>query len=294
MEAGFILKVVLIVLLSSVLLVLCFKLAVRRLFSDHKFFAIFCRSFYNYYYSLEKIDHLRTNNFGYAPVDKDVAFYETDLQYGLQLYKELTKSKNGCVINELSSVVEVGCGKGAGAEFLVRNHNPKLFTGVDFSQKAIDFCSLTYKHIKEAQFICADALQLPFTDHSVDVVINVESSHLYKDAGRFFTEVHRILKPGGRFLFTDYRPVKTYPIERLEKEITDAGFSINEKRTITPNILDACKQASARREKLVEKVIPWYLRKYFRHYAVVSGSKKFLMMSNGEIVYVMYQLKKSK
>jgi len=112
-----IIKIAAFALLSIVFLLICFRLIIKKILSDHKFFTIISKKFYNYFYSIKKISHLRTNNFGYAPVDKEVAGYHPDLQYGLQLYKELVKNHNGYLINANHSVVEVGCGRGAGAEF---------------------------------------------------------------------------------------------------------------------------------------------------------------------------------
>ncbi len=287
-----VLKIAAILLLSFVIVFACFKMVMKRLLSNHRFFATISKSFYNYFYSLKDLHHLRTNNFGYAPIDEDIAHYDPDLQYGIQLYKELVKNHHGYLIPEKSAVVEVGCGKGAGAEFLLKKFNPGTYTGIDFSEKAINFCNKTYKQIPNANFICADAHRLPVDHNSVDVVINVESSHLYKDQDKFFSGVHNILKAKGKFLFTDYRRVKNCSIDTLEKQISDCGFSITEKRIITPQVKNACMLASERRNRLVEMAAPRYLKKYFRHYAVLNGTKKSAMLANGEIIYFIYHLEK--
>ena len=286
------LKITVIVCLSLLALYLCLRILTKKLLSNHIFFALICRKFYNYYYSIIQLEHLRTNNFGYSPVDEEIIKYGPDLQYGIQLYKELVKNHSGYLINEKNSLVEIGCGKGAGAEYLIKKFMPQKYTGVDFSEKAIDFCTNYYKQVKNVHFVCADAHQLPLVENSADVVLNVESSHLYKNQEKFFNEVYRILKPSGKFLFTDYRCVKNCPIDDLEKYITGSGFSITEKRIITPQIQNACMLASERRQKLVE-ARPWYLRKYFRHYAILNGSKKSRMLANGEIIYFIYHLEKN-
>jgi hypothetical protein len=90
---------------------LCFLLAfflivefLKRVLFNHKRLAIVAKSFYNYFYSIEKISHLRTNNWGFAPIDEEIAKYSADLQSGLQLYKELVKNHNGYVIPENSQI----------------------------------------------------------------------------------------------------------------------------------------------------------------------------------------------
>ena len=285
-------KIAAIIIIIVFFMILFFRFIIKKMLSDHRFFAIVSKKFYNYFYSIRKIYHLRANNFGYAPIDEDIAVYDPDHQYGIQLYKELVKNHSGFLINESCSVAEVGCGKGAGAEYLIKKLEPKKYTGIDYSEKAIDFCTATYGHIKNAEFICADAQQLPFSDNTFDIVLNVESSHLYKDLKKFFAEVHRILKINGKFLFTDFRYVENYSIDTLEKQITESGFSVSEKRIITPEVLNACRLASDRRKELVKKVIPGYLQRYFRHYAIIDGTKKFIMLGNGRIIYFMYHLEK--
>ena len=62
-----------------------------------------------------------------------------------------------------------------------------------------------------ARAVRADLLLLPFPDASFDVVINVESSHCYGHVDRFFAEVARVLRPGGWFLYTDFRGATDMP-----------------------------------------------------------------------------------
>lgn len=285
------LKIAAIVLASLVLVILCFRLLAKKILSNHKFFSVVAKGFYNYYYSIKTLNHLRTNNFGYAPVDEEVAHFDPDQRHGIQLYKEVIKNHNGYLIDESSTVVEVGCGKGAGAEFLIKKFRPQKYTGIDFSKKAIHFCETTYGKIVNANFICADAQNIPLNEKSTDVVLNVESSHLYKNQAGFFNEVHRILKPKGRFLLTDFRYIKNCPIDVLEKDLANSGFIITDKKIITPQIRDACAELSERRKQFVNTT-PRYLRKYFRHYAILNGTKKSRMLANGELVYFIYHLEK--
>ena len=274
------------------LLLICYKIIRKNLFFNHRLAAHFGKHFYNYYHSVKKVRHLRVSNYGYAPLDEEIFQLDPNHQHGLQLYKELVKNQKGFLIPEKSSVVEVGCGKGGGAEYLINRFNPVKYTGIDYSEKAIDFCNEQYTHIKNANFICADAHQLPLAENSVEVVINVESSHIYKNIDRFLLEIHRILKPGGKFLLTDYRIVKNYPIEMLENKITSIGFKIAEKRIITPQVLEACMQDSERRKQIIDQHCPWYLKKYLRHFAILKGTKKSVMLANGEIIYFIYHLEK--
>lgn len=54
-------------------------------------------------------------------------------------------------------------------------------------------------------FLKGNAEDLPLPSSSQDLVLNVESSHLYDNPQKFFIEVHRILKPNGYFCWADLR-----------------------------------------------------------------------------------------
>ncbi len=54
-------------------------------------------------------------------------------------------------------------------------------------------------------FRVGDAQATGLPDACVDVVVNVESSHCYGSMDAFIAEVHRVLRPGGHFVWADLR-----------------------------------------------------------------------------------------
>ena len=50
-----------------------------------------------------------------------------------------------------------------------------------------------------------DAEDMPFEDSIFDLVISNNTLHLIKNPLKMFNEVHRVLKPTGRFIITDYK-----------------------------------------------------------------------------------------
>lgn len=46
---------------------------------------------------------------------------------------------------------------------------------------------------------------MPFSSQSFDIILNVESSHLYTNINEFLNEVYRVLKPNGYFCWSDLR-----------------------------------------------------------------------------------------
>lgn len=54
--------------------------------------------------------------------------------------------------------------------------------------------------------LCGDAENLPFRDHSFDLVMSNLSLQWSNEPDKVFAEVRRVLKPGGLFMFTTFGP----------------------------------------------------------------------------------------
>src|SRR5437016_14665802 len=81
-------------------------------------------------------------------------------------------------------VLEVGCGRGGGASYIMRYLKPKSMTGVDIAEKAIAFCK-RYHTVEGLSFRYGDAESLPFDNNTFDVIVNIESSQCYGSIPRF-------------------------------------------------------------------------------------------------------------
>jgi len=101
-------------------------------------------------------------------------------------------------------------------------------------------------------FCRGDAQQLPVQDESVDVAINVESSHSYPLFPAFVGEVYRVLAAGGAFCLCDLRRVAPgeSSAAALRAQFERAGFIVDHHEDITRNAarsLDQIKQAAGGR-----------------------------------------------
>lgn len=130
-------------------------------------------------------------------------------------------------------VLEVSCGHGGGASYLVRSLGPASYTGLDLNSTGIDFCRKRH-HLPGLDFVVGNAESLPFDDQSFDVVINVEASHGYADIARFFAEVARVLRPGGHFLYADVR--RRQDIANWERELREAPMRLISHNTISGQV----------------------------------------------------------
>ena len=140
-------------------------------------------------------------------------------------------------------VLDVGCGRG-GTVALLADRFGAIATGVDLSTEAVAFCRRTHRH-PDVSFEVGDAEHLPFDDRTFDAVTNVESSHTYPNLRAFYTEVARVLKAGGVFLYTDLLPVARWMEVRVL--LAPLGLALYADREITPNVLASCDEVAATR-----------------------------------------------
>ena len=121
-------------------------------------------------------------------------------RYAIQLYHRVA----GQADLTGKRVLEISCGHGGGASYLMRTLSPASYTGLDLNPVGLDFCRRKHQ-LPGLDFVAGDAEKLPFPDQSFDVVINVEASHCYPRFTRFLDEVARVLRPEGHFLYADVR-----------------------------------------------------------------------------------------
>ena len=98
------------------------------------------------------------------------------------------------------SVLDVACGSGYGVKILLE-HGAKNVIGVDNSKETI-FHAKKYYGLKNATFVLADALKLPFKNNEFDVVTSFETIEHLKNRDLFIREVKRVLKERGLFILS--------------------------------------------------------------------------------------------
>ncbi|HYX98817.1 MAG TPA: class I SAM-dependent methyltransferase, partial [Mycobacterium sp.] len=62
-------------------------------------------------------------------------------------------------------VLEVSCGHGGGASYLMRTLHPASYTGLDLNRAGIDLCRKRHQ-MPGLDFVCGNAENLPFPDQS--------------------------------------------------------------------------------------------------------------------------------
>ena len=125
-------------------------------------------------------------------------------------------------IEERHHVVDAGCGVGGTAFHLARTRGCRV-TGVNLCETQLEIAGSKAVNADlggRTDFKYANCSRsLPFADGSVDVVVNIESARHYSDRSRFLHEVHRILKPGGRLVASDWMAHDAIPADHYRKYI---------------------------------------------------------------------------
>jgi arsenite methyltransferase len=109
-------------------------------------------------------------------------------------------------IGEAETVVDIGCGAGMDLLLAAKSVGPKgQAIGIDMTEsmreKALDAARIA--GLENVELRLGDAMALPLDDESVDVVISNGVLNLVPDKSVAYSEVFRILKLGGRFLYGD-------------------------------------------------------------------------------------------
>ncbi len=188
-------------------------------------------------------------------------------------------------------VLEVGSGRGGGASFVARYHRPARTTGADFSPQAVALCRKRHAGVANLTFTVGDAEHLPFPDASFDAVLNVESSHCYGHVEKFFAEAARVLRPGGWFLYTDFRFAADVPAWHAAlAAIPDWECVVHEH--ITAAVIDAMQADDERKRALIREFIPPRLQHLFGEFAGLVGGQMHAGFSKREILYHRFAFRK--
>jgi SAM-dependent methyltransferase len=200
-------------------------------------------------------------NFGYEedpPMALPLSESDEPNRFGIQLY-HVTATQA-----DLSGkrVLEVSCGAGGGASYIVRTLHPASYTGLDLNPASIDFCRKRH-NLPGLDFVQGDAEDLPFADQSFDAVINVEASHQYPQFSRFLAEVDRVLRPGGHFLYTDSR--RRRAVAAWEAALAEAPMRLISERAIDDEAMRGLRGNTQRSEQAISRRVPVFVSDVIRY-----------------------------
>jgi ubiquinone/menaquinone biosynthesis C-methylase UbiE len=166
---------------------------------------------------------------------------------------------------ENKRVLEIGCGNGVQAKYILNHFGPSSVTGIDLNHDNIEIANeqKELKQIENVFFFVDDAQNLALIkENSFDVVVNIESAFHYPDKEAFLNEIFRVLKPGGFFVIADILTTKKkksmsrknwkhkmvfhhWERNRYEEGLLKAKLKIHHNIDITHRIIDGFRNYRA-------------------------------------------------
>lgn len=103
------------------------------------------------------------------------------------------------------TVLEIGCGRGAGVEVILQQFGAAHVYGIDLDPLQIERAQerLRGKYPGRLTFMQGDAERLAFAERSFDAVFDFGALHHVPDWQRSIAEIRRVLKPGGTIFFEE-------------------------------------------------------------------------------------------
>jgi SAM-dependent methyltransferase len=240
---------------------------------------------------LQQADRWTFMNYGYADRADGAGLVPLDAadepeRYCIQLYHHVA-----CAANLADKdVLEVSSGRGGGASYICRYLGPRSMTAVDIAPSAIAFCRRVHR-LPGLRFMQGDAEDLPLFDNSVDIVLNIEASFCYGRIDRFLSEVRRVLRPGGRFLYADLRLADE--VADLMAALRHSGLELVDSEDITDSVARALQLDSARRARGAVTIAPVPFRAAIRLFVGAPGTRVPKMLGSRRMQYHCFVLRKS-
>jgi SAM-dependent methyltransferase len=223
-------------------------------------------------------------NWGYEedpPLGLPLAPEDEPNRYSIQLYhRTATQADLGG-----KQVLEVSSGHGGGAAYLVRTLQPASYTGLDYNPDGVAFAQKRH-NLPGLDFVHGNAESMPFPDQSFDAVINVEAAHSYPHFDRFLPEMTRVLRPGGHFLYADFRGFLEY--DDWDAALAGMPMRMVSKREINTEVLRGMDNNSQRYLGLVSGYVPKFLQPFGRVFAGAPGTLAYKQLQSGRLSYRMY------
>lgn len=100
------------------------------------------------------------------------------------------------------NIVDLGTGTGFAIKGLFDYYPEATIIATDISENMLAACRERYVNYNNLQTLCSDMQALPIEDNSIDLIYSSLALHWQSDLLATLIEMHRILAPGGVFIFS--------------------------------------------------------------------------------------------
>lgn len=166
------------------------------------------------------------------------------------------------------TVLDVGCGYGAGAVVVSQRCAPAHITGIDVTEIRIDEGQhYVARHglAERVTLQLGDATAMQFADASFDKIMSVECAFHFDTRRDFLDEAARVLKPGGTLALTDMIPrrgVNPADYLRGEKTVNSGVVLDNLGNAYDAAVYAQHLQAAGFTDIRIESILPWTRQRF--------------------------------
>ena len=122
-------------------------------------------------------------------------------------------------------------------------------TATDLNPPMLEIARGKFRTGEQVEFRPADAMALPFADASFDAVACQFGVMFFPDTAKSYSEVFRLLAPGGRYVFSVWDSHRYNPFGRITHEVVGAFFPADPPQFY--NVPFSCHQIDPIKELLI-------------------------------------------
>ena len=138
----------------------------------------------------------------------------------IERYSQETAAEHcGCAnlwpfLNILSgmSILDLGSGNGAQTYLFAKAALPGLVIGLDITDEMLTFAKANYA-LPNLSFMAGDISAIPLPNERIDLVTSNCVINHAPDKSKVYSEIFRVLRPGGQFLISDVCALDTISAE---------------------------------------------------------------------------------
>jgi len=188
-------------------------------------------------------------------------------------------------------VLEIACGRAAGARFIAERFGPRTYLATDASRMLIA-AARRHKPVANLRLLRAPAERLALPGGSFDVCLAVEAMTLIADKPAFLAAIARLLRPGGVLLVADFfyaRPSSPNAAEAFRQAAEHSPLRIETEENWTTNAIAALEIVSPGRLAVIER-LPRLLRGPALAFAGTTESPLYRQLRDGRASYLHFRL----
>ncbi|WP_200821268.1 malonyl-ACP O-methyltransferase BioC [Oceanicoccus sp. KOV_DT_Chl] len=115
------------------------------------------------------------------------------------------------------TVLDLGCGTGFFTPQLQSHYPGSNIVGLDLAEGMVRYSSAR----QLGNWLCADAESLPLAANSIDIIYSSLAIQWCENNTELFSEIFRVLKPGGRFIFSTLGPQSLHELRSAWSVVDD-------------------------------------------------------------------------